>query len=131
MPVKNSDSDFQAVASDKNLANHLNKVHLFLLIFRNLENDKTINAVIGDKYQTEAGMFLVSNNYYKKESLKNKNIPAAELLNEIGPVLKAIANLDVKKGENNIEDVMAMVNQTGIVFKMHLWMSTAKSASSL
>ena len=127
LPVKNSDSDFQTVADDKKLANHLNKVHLFLLMFRNLENAETIDAVIGDKYQTEAGMFLENNNSYKKESLKNKNIPAVELLNEIEPVLAAISNLDKQNGRDNIGNVTAMVRQTGIVFKMRLWMSNVKS----
>ena len=131
LPVKNTDADSQAGKNDKKLVSYLNEVHLFLLMFRNLENDKTINAVIGDKYQTEAEMFLVSNNYYKKESLKNKNIPAAELLNEIEPVLKIITNLNEKREENNIGKATAMINQSGLVFKMRLWMSNAKSDNSL
>ncbi len=125
---KTTDADFQIKKNDKKLAEYLNKVHLFIVMFRNLENDKTLNAVIGDKYQTEAGMFLGNNRRYKQESLKNKNIPAVELLNEIEPVLAAISNLDNQGGKDNLDNVTVMVKQTGIVFKMRLWMSNVKSA---
>ena len=94
---------------------------------RNLENDETINTIVGDKYQTEAAMFLAKNDDYKKDSLKNKNIPAVELLSEIEPVLRAISNLDSQSGKDKIGDISAMVRQTGVVFKMSLWMSNVKS----
>ncbi len=105
----------------------MNKVHLFLLMFRNLENDEALNTIIGSNYQTEARMFLDKNNDYKKTLLRNKNIPAVELLKEIEPVLEAISNLNEKDGKNKIENVTSMVKQTGIVFKIRLWMSNIKS----
>lgn len=126
LPVENMNSDFQTASDDQKMADYLNKVHLFLLMVRNLENDETINAVIGDKYQTEAQMFLNNNNIFKKESLKNKNIPAVELLNEIEPVLKAISNLSNQYEKNKTGSIAVMVKQTGIVFKLRLWMSNAK-----
>lgn len=111
----------------KKLNNHLNKVHLFLLMFRNLKKDETINAVMGGKYQNEAQMILDSNRNYKKEMLKNRQIPEAELLGEIEPVLTAISKLDVQPEKTNFDNITAMMKQSGIVFKMRLRMAGNKT----
>lgn len=111
------------VGDEKKLANYLNKVHLFLLMFRNLDDRDAMNQVIGDKYQTEARMFLDDGAAYKQNLLREKNIPAVELLNEIEPLLYAISNLDGKNDREKIDDITAKVKQTGIVFKIRLWMS--------
>lgn len=108
---------------EKKLANYLNKVHLFLLMFRNLNDGDAMNQVIGDKYQTEARMFLDDGTAYKQNLLREKNIPAVELLNEIEPLLYAISNLDGKNDREKIDDITAKVKQAGVVFKIRLWMS--------
>jgi hypothetical protein len=128
--AENDGPEVQFVADDRNLANYLNKVHLFLLMFRNLENDQTINAVIGDKYQTEARMFLQRGSDYKQTMRRSGNIPAVELLNEIEPLLRTISDLDEQNGNDQIRAVSAMVRQTGIVFKIRLWMSNARAERS-
>ncbi len=129
LPAKTNGADFQSVTNDEKLAKYLNRVHLFLLLIRNLKNDDTINALIGGKYQIEARMFLNNNSACKIESLKSKNIPAAELLNEIEPVLLAISKLDNQNEKNNFVKVTELVKETGIVFKMRLWLANAKSVN--
>lgn len=126
------DKNFQITREDdEKLAKHLNKVHLFLLMFRNLGSDETINAVLGNKYQTEARTFLDNNNYYKKAARRAKNIPAVELLNEIEPVLQAVSNLDERGAKDNIGNAAMMVKQSGVVFKIRFWMSAAKAVRVL
>ncbi|MCD9188119.1 MAG: zf-HC2 domain-containing protein [Pyrinomonadaceae bacterium] len=120
-------NNLETETGDRKLNNHLNKVHLFLLMFRNLKKDETINAVIGGKYQNEAQMILENNSNYKNEMLKNRHIPEAELLSEIEPVLTAIAKLDAQGEKNNFDNITAMMKQSGIVFKMRLRMAGNKS----
>lgn len=116
-----------AAENDEKLANYLNKIHLFLLMFRNLDSDETINAVLGEKYQTEAQTFLDNNNNYKKVALRAKNIPAVELLNEIEPVLQAISKLGERNAGDRVGSAATMVKQSGVVFKIRLWVSAAKA----
>jgi len=120
-------NNIETETDGKKLNNHLNKVHLFLLMFRNLKKDETINAVMGGKYQNEAQMILDSNSNYKKEMLKNRQLPEAELLSEIEPVLTAISKLDAQGEKNNFDNITAMMKQSGIVFKMRLRMAGNKS----
>lgn len=120
-------NNIETETDGKKLNNHLNKVHLFLLMFRNLKKDETINAVIGGKYQNEAQTILDSNSNYKKEMLKNRQLPEAELLSEIEPVLTAISKLDAQPEKNNFDNITAMMKQSGIVFKMRLRMAVNKT----